>query len=79
MSRLMSVEERYERDPMFHALVMSLMADIEELELTPTEIREAAMLAMLKFEQRRITRPPKEPKDKFDPRDVAILGGDPSL
>ena len=24
-------------------------------------------------------RPPKESKDKFDPRDVAILGGDPSL
>lgn len=49
----MSAEERFERDPMFHALVESLCAAIENLELTPTEIREAAMLAALKHEQRR--------------------------
>lgn len=53
MSRLMSAEERYHRDPQFHALVESLYAAIMNLELTPTEIREAAMLAQLKFEQRK--------------------------
>lgn len=49
----MSAEERYHRDPLFHQLVEHLYAAIMNLELTPTEIREAAMLAQLKFEQRR--------------------------
>lgn len=54
----MSAEERYHRDPMFHALVESLYAAIDNLQLTPTEIREAAMLAQLKYEQRRRTTLP---------------------
>lgn len=53
MSRLMTAEERYERDPMFHAVVDSLEAAIHNLNLTPTEIREAAMLAALRYERRR--------------------------
>lgn len=61
MSRLMSAEERYHRDPLFHELVESLYAAIDNLQLTPTEIREAAMLAMLKYEQRRPSVYAREP------------------
>lgn len=44
------VEARYRRDPMFHALVESMYYAIIKLQLTPTEIREAAMLAAIKAE-----------------------------
>ena len=53
MSRLMLAEERYERDVMFHSMVDTMIAAIENLQLTPSEIREAATLAALKYEQRR--------------------------
>lgn len=45
-----TVEARYQRDPHFHALVDSMYHAIVKLQLTPTEIREAAMLASIKAE-----------------------------
>lgn len=38
-------------DPLFKGLVDSLYKMIADLEMTPTEVREAAMLATIKYEQ----------------------------
>jgi hypothetical protein len=44
------IRERYERDPAFRNLVEFIRATIERGEFTPTEIREAAMLAQILYE-----------------------------
>jgi hypothetical protein len=49
-------QERYESDPVFHALVDSIHRQIERAELTPSEVREAAVLACIHYEQRRRPR-----------------------
>jgi len=46
----MSKEERYRNDPVFHNLVDQIYHLIKQGEYTPTEIREAAMLAQIKYE-----------------------------
>ena len=48
----MSIHRRYDTDPMIRALVDSLEQQISELNLTPTEIRECAMLWSIHFEAR---------------------------
>ena len=40
-----TVKDRYLRDPLFHTLVEILLAQLNECSFTPTELREAAMLA----------------------------------
>jgi hypothetical protein len=40
----LSAETRYMRDPVFRQLVDIMEHEIEVLHLTPTELREAAML-----------------------------------
>lgn len=50
-------EERYHRDPMFHALVDMFRGAIMNADYTPTEIREAAMLACIIVERYRPARP----------------------
>ena len=50
---MMPVEERYLRDTEFHALVSALEKMIAEYQFTPTEVREAAMLACVRAEERR--------------------------
>ena len=53
-----SIEDRYLNDPVFHNLVKTMESAIEKLELTPSEIRAAAMLAALRVEARNpIARP----------------------
>lgn len=47
-------EERYHRDPMLRSMVDMLTATILNLELTPTEVREAAMFACIQAEHRRL-------------------------
>jgi hypothetical protein len=47
----MTPDERYQRDPMFRHLVDQLHHQIREARYTPTEIREAAMLAQIHYEQ----------------------------
>lgn len=49
-----TVEERYHRDPMFRVLVDTLYMQIVQARYTPTEIREAAMLAQIHYEQRHV-------------------------
>lgn len=49
-----SVFERYERDAHFRQLVDTIWMLIDRAQYTPTEIREAAILAQIKAEQYRI-------------------------
>lgn len=49
----MSPEQRYVRDPQFKALVDMLEYAISQAQYTPTEIREASLLACINFEMRR--------------------------
>jgi hypothetical protein len=47
----MKVEERYKEDPIFHGLVDMIKNAIYQKTYTPTEVREAAILASLMYEQ----------------------------
>lgn len=49
---MMKMWDRYQEDPVFHAMVQSLLAAIEAGQITPTEAREAAMLAQILYEER---------------------------
>lgn len=42
---MMTPEERYRRDPVFHRLVDLMLAQLRECNMTATEIREAAIFA----------------------------------
>ena len=46
----MTAEERYHHDPHFRVLVDAIYAAIVEMKYTPTEVRDAAMLAAIKYE-----------------------------
>lgn len=46
----MTAQERYRNDPLFHALVDTIYGAIVRLELTPTEVRDAAMLAAIMYD-----------------------------
>ncbi|HKM79808.1 MAG TPA: hypothetical protein VJY15_02440 [Candidatus Acidoferrum sp.] len=47
-----TVRERYKRDPAFRNLADAMHGFIERGQFTPTEIREAAMLAQILYEDR---------------------------
>lgn len=49
-----AVRDRYANDPMFRHLVDMMQACIHRAEFTPTEIREAAMLAQIMYEETHI-------------------------
>ena len=49
-------EERYRRDPMFRVLVDLLEHHIHMTNYTPTELREAAILAAIRYESTNIRR-----------------------
>lgn len=48
-----SAWSRYSRDAQYHAMVDAIYHSIVSMKLTPTEVREAAMLACIKFEESR--------------------------
>lgn len=48
---MLTPRERYHRDPAFHRMVDLFVSLIDKAEFTPTEIREAAMLAQIKYEE----------------------------
>ena len=50
---MLTIRERYETDAHFRTLVDHLHAAILQAEFTPTEIRQAAMLAQIMYEERR--------------------------
>jgi hypothetical protein len=50
-------EEKYLHDPMFHTLVDKLEALIHEAQFTPSEMREAAIFACIRYELHRSFHP----------------------
>lgn len=50
-------EDRYHRDPVFHNLVDWMVYHVRNADYTPTEMREAAMLAMTIHERTTLRRP----------------------
>jgi hypothetical protein len=46
-----NIRSRYQNDPSFSRLVDMMRACIENAQFTPTEIREAAMLAQIMYEE----------------------------
>lgn len=54
---LRSADRRYENDASFNHLVKALENLIEKLEMTPSEVREAAVFACFRVEMRRPPRP----------------------
>ena len=51
-----SIAERYRNDPSIRMLVDVLESQISALHLTPTEIRECAVLAAINYERRQSRR-----------------------
>jgi len=47
------VYDRYMFDPVFHTVVDGMIKMLTDYQLTPSEMREAAMLACVQFEQSR--------------------------
>ena len=47
----MRAEDRYREDPVFYHLVNTFYAGIVAKQYSATEVREAAMLAFMKYEQ----------------------------
>jgi hypothetical protein len=50
------LDDRHHRDPLFASVVKNLENLIENLQLTPSEVREAAIYACMRVEMR-TTRP----------------------
>lgn len=50
MNNFESPHERYHRDPDFHALVDMMVSYIAQCKYTPSEMREASLLACIKWE-----------------------------
>jgi hypothetical protein len=48
--RRLPAADRYSRDPAFRSLVDAMYGVIRRGEMTPTEVREAAILATTKYE-----------------------------
>ena len=63
MSERLSPEDRYRSDPQFKVLVDILEAAVQRAEYTPTELREAAMLAAIHYESYRVHRPFIAPRE----------------
>jgi hypothetical protein len=49
-----TVSDRYDRDPQFRVLTDQLEYLIANAKMTPTEVREAAVLATIHYEQRSV-------------------------
>ena len=47
-------DARYRRDPKFRSLVDMMEAHIHSADFTPTEMREAALLAAIHYEHKRV-------------------------
>ena len=47
----MNVHHRYQNDTHFHTIMDTFLALIRDAKYTPTEIREAAMLAQIIYEE----------------------------
>jgi len=63
---MLSPRERYENDASFHALVAFMVSKIIDCNFTPTEMREAAMLASIKYAEMQPLRPTIFPREIID-------------
>lgn len=45
-----NLDDRFNNDPVFHQVVMNLQMLIQKLQLTPSEVREAAVFACMRQE-----------------------------
>jgi hypothetical protein len=61
----MTPAQRYLTDPIFHSLVNIFRAEIARAQVTPTEIREAALLAQILFEQELTRKIPIYPEESW--------------
>jgi len=61
----MSPRDRYCNDPMFHSLVDMMVAAIMDAKYTPSEMRDAALLASIKYEELHV-HPRAYPKEIID-------------
>jgi hypothetical protein len=52
----LSSEHRYNTDPLYRRLVETFMIAIAELQLTPSEVRESAVYACIRFEERNFSK-----------------------
>lgn len=50
MSDVRQLQKRFENDPVFYAMTKCIYEQLTSAALTPSEVREAAMLACVKFE-----------------------------
>ena len=57
MTPMRKLRHAYETDARVHAIVDMLRHEIEDLQLTPVEVREIAMLACVMVEERRVPGP----------------------
>lgn len=53
LKQMKTPEEKYLHDPQYAWLVESLVSLIRQAQFTPSEVREAAMLACIKYEMQR--------------------------
>ena len=51
-----TIRERYNNDPNFHSLVSLMVAHFERCFYTPSEMREAALLASIIYEEHHIRK-----------------------
>ncbi len=54
--------EKYMNDPEYHQLVQMLESFIERAQFTPSELREAAMLASINYEMRHVRQYTIDPR-----------------
>lgn len=71
----MPARERYQHDVEFHHLVDMMRAMIAQSRFSPSEMREAAVLAACMYEERQATRapvrtPPKTPRVPPEPVEI---------
>jgi hypothetical protein len=69
---MMSPRERYANDPVFHKLVDTMIGAIMQCQYTPSEMRDAALFASIRYEETHV-RPriyPKEITDWLDGKEL---------
>lgn len=63
-SRLQTPRDKYMNDPEYHRLVDAMESFIDRAQFTPSELREAAMLASINYEMRHIRDRVIDPKSE---------------
>ncbi len=74
MSKYTNMERAYHEDPYVRHMIDTMVSMIDELQFTPSEMREMAVFASCRFEQTR-TRPPRVIIDPADLKRGAMRFG----